>query len=699
MMKSLILLFLTVFFAICIKAASPSYNNFDTNSFLISGVTNGIPYVAVPIISVKNGGSGGATYSFYNTNLPAGFLVTNAATVGIGTNAPSASATNGATYSFYNTNLPAGFLVTNAATVGIGTNAPSASATNVMADKIDNSTGHAYTAPNPANQFTGTFNGNAATATTATNGYASTNRVYWQAYTQTNVFWGDSLTAGDEDGLGDSYPLFLTLYSGVQNLNFGIGGAGSYTILTNFTSTFHTNLWSQPTFIWSGNNDVGNGAAAVETNLLTMALDLQSVGNTNYWFLTLINNTNQTPPTETALLTCNAWLKTTFTNHVIDVRSWIQGHPDPTSLVDSNAVYQGFAPASLRYDVIHFNTIGYSLVADYVNQMTMASPSNVVTEARLRDVLSAPPALGVGIPLSAYSLNISNNVNMGTAPLYFGANTYLQQSFDGSLQIISGEPQIYMHGISLGASGSALGGIYMTGPLQMSANSQIQMGNSTHGFNISGDGNVQIQSGTGGTVYASGLNLGAAGANFLNGVYSKTYFIGTNGIITIAGDGNITINTMTASGIIYVNGKDIGASGYRGGTAYFTNFNDQYGLLPASTNIATIAYAANASNLTSGTVADARLSGDVQFTNSAVVTNGVSAAHQVPQTLDASGKNGWTNAPSISLANATGLPVAQVNFGNLVITTNTVFTNTIVGYYNIAVSNVNFRVWFTATNY
>jgi hypothetical protein len=239
----------------------------------------------------------------------------------------------------------------------------------------------------------------------------------------------------------------------------------------------------------------------------------------------------------------------------------------------------------------------------------------------------------------------------------------------------------------------------MTGPLQMSANSQIQMGNSTHGFNISGDGNLQIQSGTGGTVYANGLNLGSGGASFLNGVYSKTYFIGTNGIITIAGDGNITINTMTASGIIYVNGKDIGASGYRGGTAYFTNFNDQYGLLPASTNIATITYAANASNLTSGTVADARLSGDVQFTNSAVVTNGVSAAHQVPQTLDASGKNGWTNAPSISLANATGLPVAQVNFGNLVITTNTVFTNTIVGYYNIAVSNVNFRVWFTATNY
>jgi hypothetical protein len=261
---------------------------------------------------------------------------------------------------------------------------------------------------------------------------------------------------------------------------------------------------------------------------------------------------------------------------------------------------------------------------------------------------------------------------MGTAPLYFGANTYLQQAFDGSLQIISGEPQIYMNGISLGASGSAVGGIYMNGPLQMSANSQIQMGNSTHGFNISGDGNVQIQSGTGGTVYANGLNLGAA-AYPLNGVYSKTYFIGTNGIITIAGDGNITINTMTASGIIYVNGKDIGASGYRGGTAYFTNFNDQYGLLPASTNIATI--------------------------NSAVVTNGVSAAHQVPQTLDASGKNGWTNAPSISLANATGLPVAQVNFGNLVITTNTVFTNTIVGYYNIAVSNVNFRVWFTATNY
>jgi hypothetical protein len=239
----------------------------------------------------------------------------------------------------------------------------------------------------------------------------------------------------------------------------------------------------------------------------------------------------------------------------------------------------------------------------------------------------------------------------------------------------------------------------MIGPLQMTVNDQIEMGNSTHGFDIAGDGNLQIQSGTGGTVYANGLNLGAPGANSLNSVYSTTYFIGTNGSITISGDGNISINTMTASGIIYVNGKDIGASGYRGGTAYFTNFNDQYGLLPASTNIATITYAANASNLTSGTVADARLSGDVQFTNSAVVTNGVSAAHQVPQTLDASGKNGWTNAPSISLANATGLPVAQVNFGNLVITTNTVFTNTIVGYYNIAVSNVNFRVWFTATNY
>jgi hypothetical protein len=213
--------------------------------------------------------------------------------------------------------------------------------------------------------------------------------------------------------------------------------------------------------------------------------------------------------------------------------------------------------------------------------------------------------------LNVYNENISNKLNMGSAPIYFGVNSYISSAVDGSIQFVSSEPQVYMHGLSLGATGSSVGSMEMTGSISMdSSTPHIFMGNNTtHGINIAGDGNLQLLSGTGGTVYASGLTLGSSSAWLGSSYFSGLVYLGsTANSVSMSGDGNLNLNSVST---IYVNGKDIGASTHRGGTAYFATFDGNgdsltystrtngfvVGATTATTNLASIITPAGSTNL------------------------------------------------------------------------------------------------------
>lgn len=69
-------------------AVTPSFSTFDTNSFFVDQNGNKI---SINTNNFPEGGGGGGNtnavhYTFYNTNLPAGMLVTNGLFVGVGTN-------------------------------------------------------------------------------------------------------------------------------------------------------------------------------------------------------------------------------------------------------------------------------------------------------------------------------------------------------------------------------------------------------------------------------------------------------------------------------------------------------------------------------------------------------------------------------------------------------------------------------------
>lgn len=104
------------FWTLTVPTQTP-YTYYNTNIAAGLLVTNG---TRVGIGTNIPASGSGTTYTFYNTNAALGFY-TNGATVGLGTNVPSSGVVSNS-YTFFNTNLPAGILLTNGSNVAIGTN-------------------------------------------------------------------------------------------------------------------------------------------------------------------------------------------------------------------------------------------------------------------------------------------------------------------------------------------------------------------------------------------------------------------------------------------------------------------------------------------------------------------------------------------------------------------------------------------------
>ncbi len=303
----------------------------------------------------------------------------------------------------------------------------------------------------------GTFNGNATTATTL--GSLVTNTAP-PVPSSINVCWGDSLTYGTGAAPGLGYPDDLVSMLNTATINQGWSGYNSTQIKTVFQA--NPSLWVYPTIIWSGRNNYSD-SNAVLADIATMVSDLNSVGNSNYLVMAIINATNETIGTAgyVQITNLNHYLSAIYSNQFFDVRKFLVNAANTNFPFDLFTFTNDTPAAGLhaRADAIHLNAAGYLLVAEGVLQSSFLNQDkNVVSEGKIRaligQALAAPPYIGGVKPNAVFSWMV-----VVTNSQYGGSGTFSIVG-DSGLQIQNNDGQIYMTGQALGSSGNPVNSVY-----------------------------------------------------------------------------------------------------------------------------------------------------------------------------------------------------------------------------------------------
>jgi len=245
--------------------------------------------------------------------------------------------------------------------------------------------------------------------------------------------WGDSLTYGNEDGTGVSYPGELSLdLNGRPVFNGGVGGQTSTQIAARETVSTGTANWT--TIIWAGRDNY-SALTTVTTDISNMVAALGT--NTNYLVLSVINaqgeGINTTPYTDITNLNAslsNSWYAT---GHYLDVRHALVTNYNPNLPQDVTDFENDIPPNSLVYDgQVHLNAAGYTLLATWLARFITNNldphplVTNLLTTAYWQQMLASPFAIGGGTPSAGtfLALTVVSNMTFPNPPfiLYSGAN-------------------------------------------------------------------------------------------------------------------------------------------------------------------------------------------------------------------------------------------------------------------------------------
>lgn len=177
----------------------------------------------------------------------------------------------------------------------------------------------------------------------------ASNGIWTSAPFASLVAWGDSLTAGNEDGSGTTYPNALAaIYIPPRTVqNQGIGGNTSSQILTRFQAAPST--WPLGTLIWSGRNNYSQ-SAQVQFDIATMVATLT---NPNYIVLSIINGEYATSEYiggagYNQIVALNAALASTYGPRYLDVRSLLVAAYNPANGADVLDHANDVPPFTLR---------------------------------------------------------------------------------------------------------------------------------------------------------------------------------------------------------------------------------------------------------------------------------------------------------------------------------------------------------------
>jgi len=176
------------------------------------------------------------------------------------------------------------------------------------------------------------------------------------------IAWGDSLTKGINKN--ESYPANLQRLSSTAVLNKGVGGASSTSILANMNA--NKRYLKSPAIIWAGRNNYKHPDQVKED----IAAMISLLGHQHYLILSIINKDidgeRKGEQYYDVINQLNNYLKETYGDHYVDVRSYLVASYDSNNAADKTNFDDDVPPASLRIDALHLSAVGYALVAKKV---------------------------------------------------------------------------------------------------------------------------------------------------------------------------------------------------------------------------------------------------------------------------------------------------------------------------------------------
>lgn len=193
--------------------------------------------------------------------------------------------------------------------------------------------------------------------------------------------WGDSLTQGNQDRTGVSYPSALQQLLGVPVYNEGIDGQSSAQVAARMLAA--KNMYGHTDVFWAGRDDfkqpsdpesqiLANIASMV--NVLTSSpkryLILSVPNGDGIWDLKGTQDYNR-------IMALNSALAAAYPDHYLDIRSYLVSQYDPTQPLDVFDHEHDVWPASLRAHNVTGTLaapIGDSDTTIYVNVTSASSP-------------------------------------------------------------------------------------------------------------------------------------------------------------------------------------------------------------------------------------------------------------------------------------------------------------------------------------
>jgi lysophospholipase L1-like esterase len=223
--------------------------------------------------------------------------------------------------------------------------------------------------PNSVSNFVGWSGGNCiGTASTCTVDVSAAGTVTatFSSFGGEIAAWGDSLTFGNQDGTGTTYPGVLAQLTTRSVYNGGVSGESSTQIAARMLAD--TSRYGDLTIIWAGRNN-SEDESAVLGDIASMVAVLPEPKH--FLVLSILNACYEGNIESTAysqIIGLNQALQAAYPNNYLDIRSLLVAQYDPSSPEDVSDHSIDVPPASLRFDNLHLNAAGYTFVAGQISR-------------------------------------------------------------------------------------------------------------------------------------------------------------------------------------------------------------------------------------------------------------------------------------------------------------------------------------------
>lgn len=173
--------------------------------------------------------------------------------------------------------------------------------------------------------------------------------------------WGDSLTQGNQDGSGTTYPGALASLTAVMVYNGGVGGDTSTQIRTRMLAA--PQYFARSTVIWAGHNNFGSQA----TVLADVAAMVAALPDARYLVLSITPNNNNNEFVGGAgynqIVALNAALAAAYPANYLDVWAPLVAAYNPANAEDVIDNGHQAIPSTLRATYLNSGTLTNSIAS------------------------------------------------------------------------------------------------------------------------------------------------------------------------------------------------------------------------------------------------------------------------------------------------------------------------------------------------